>query len=86
MITRAQATTFGDYGILTDAHWANLAEEFGLYSEYPFTDRSHFQGAGLSVQKSRRPGRKQTNFGGGLGEREANAEPPPAGPQSAMPT
>ena len=29
-ITRAQATTFGDYGILTDAHWANLAEEFGL--------------------------------------------------------
>ena len=30
MITRAQATTFGDYGILTDAHWANLAEEFGL--------------------------------------------------------
>ncbi len=31
-------------------------------------------------------GSQRANFGGGLGEREANAEPPPAGPQSATPT
>ena len=30
--------------------------------------------------------RQQTNFGGGLGEREAIAEPPPAKGESAKPT